>query len=307
MQQDIAGLQARVKHMKASLMDEEEDHAAFRLSQHAAFTLSQDVLALSQDALAKSKEEVKALTSSTITLAAVSAAIQQHLLKDIADQQARTQEVEKQLELLQSLSVRCTEDGRKVQDWVRLTYMKLLETGVSANMCATVVRTVLDELPGSPIVTDKDLPAASIVNRCRHELGALCKIDMAVKIATQCDKAAVLATDEGSHNQESSNALVVHYDDMKSQCLGVQKMATHFAREGADKIEQRMDEFAVLSQRISKDLGSIQMSEAQRSLSYSVGGFSGTMSDQCASQKATNKLLQRSRLQKSQNGTRLPP
>ena len=100
MQEDIAGLQAQVEHIKDSMMDQEEDHAAFRVSQHAAFTLSQDALALSQDALAKSKEEVKALTSSTITLAAVSAAVQQHVLKDIADQQAWTQEVEKQLELL---------------------------------------------------------------------------------------------------------------------------------------------------------------------------------------------------------------
>ena len=46
-------------------------------------------------------------------------------------------EMEKQVQELQSLSVRCSHDGWQAQDWVRKTYMQLLAAGVSANRCAT--------------------------------------------------------------------------------------------------------------------------------------------------------------------------
>ena len=52
----------------------------------------------------------------------------------------------------------------------------------------------------------------------------------------------------------SSNALVAHYNDIPSQCLGVDKMGSHFSQEGADKTQKMMESYGVLSKRVSSSL-----------------------------------------------------
>ena len=176
---------------------------------------------------------------------------------------------------------------------LHVTLTLTLTLTLSANRCAEVVKIVIAGQPGVRELTDKDLPKTTFANRCRYELGALCNIDACVKIAKNANKACVLGTDEGTHNQESSNAVVAHYEGMSGQCLGIDKLATHFAREGADKTQNRMHKYGELSERVTEKLGPglIELSGAERKLTYSVAAFSATITDQCNSQKAMNKLL----------------
>ena len=214
------------------------------------------------------------------------------LRDQLSDEQRRAKDLEQQVAQLQEFSVRMTSDGRQVQPWVRLTYMKLLAAGVSAAMCSQVVEIVLKEQPDVRRQSSgKDLPGRKFADSCSHELASVCHIDAAVKIADHAHEPCVLGTDEGSHNQQSSNAIVAHYPDIKSQCLGIDEMATHYAREGAEKVQKRMDKYGGLSQRVSKDLGRIDLTEAERKVVYSVAAFSATITDQCNTQKATNTLI----------------
>ena len=173
-----------------------------------------------------------------------------------------------------------------------MAYMKLLSAGVSAKQCPSVVQIVLAAQPCCDLdINVGDLPSRTFANTLRNELAALCKIDMAVKIGDHAHQHAVLGSDEGTCNQESSNALVAHYNDIPSQCLGVDKMGSHFSQEGADKTQKMMESYGVLSKRVSSSLGKIDLSGAERDLVYSAAAFSSTITDQCNTQKKTNSLL----------------
>ena len=173
-----------------------------------------------------------------------------------------------------------------------MAYMKLLSAGVSAKQCPSVVQIVLAAQPCCDLdINVGDLPSRTFANTLRNELAALCKIDMAVKIGDHAHQHVVLGSDEGTCNQESSNALVAHYNDIPSQCLGVDKMGSHFSQEGADKTQKMMESYGVLSKRVSSSLGKIDLSGAERDLVYSAAAFSSTITDQCNTQKKTNSLL----------------
>ena len=105
-----------------------------------------------------------------------------------------------------------------------------------------------------------DLPHRSFADQCRQELGALCRIDATIEIAQHVHQGAVLGTDEGTHNQQSSNALVAHYDDA-SICLGIEQMASHFSQEAADRVQGRMQSYGTLSKQVEEIGAKIDLSE----------------------------------------------
>ena len=196
-------------------------------------------------------------------------------------------------------AVRKVEDGRQVAEWVRLTYMKLLTAGVSARLCASVVEIVLAEQPGMESnLLATDLPTRKFADQVRLELGALAQVDCAVKMADHAHRACVLGCDEGSHNQESKNVVMAHYGDIPTQCLGIQNMSSHYSQEGADQVQSLLKKYELLSERVTKDLSVIDLSPAERALTFSVGTLTGTITDQCNTQKKTNQLLEQIKAEK---------
>ena len=227
-----------------------------------------------------------------------------HLLEVLQREAAKAREqAEKVMELekvmqeqvknLQTLPVRSSKDKRRVAPWVRLMYMRLLQSGVSSAQCGDVVRIVLEEHPhGHHVkISDAELPSQRFADQMRHELLGMAQIAMTVKIADHAHQAVVLGADEGTINQVSSQTLVLHLEGEACQRLGVDQLATHFSQESADKTNKKMEMYGALSKRVTEKLGKIDLSEAERNLVFSPGAFSGTITDQCNGQKKMNRLL----------------
>ena len=234
--------------------------------------------------------------------ARLAAAVQQELFAAAQQQSAlaaehaqKARDLEKQMEErtkeLMNVAVRDRQDGRRVQDWVRMMYMKLIAMGLSSRQCASAIEVVMQEQPNMQRkISASDLPNRRFADQCRQELGALCRIDATVKIAQHVHQGAVLGTDEGTHNQQSSTALVAHYDDA-SICLGIEQMASHFSQEAADRVQGRMQSYGTLSKQVEEIGAKIDLSDAERNLVFSPGAFSATITDQCNSQKKMNSLI----------------
>lgn len=163
--------------------------------------------------------------------------------------QAQLNDASAEIQTLQHLELRAANRGREYVNAVRWCYMELLAIGVSETMCSKAVKCVIDNLTVHA-VDIKSLPSRFTVSSFLKEGLEVTKAYVAHAMVDQYKDGGTLQIDEATMKQKGQVAVSLALAK-ETVSLGVHRVATHFAMEQVDMLQETLDEYKA----IAADLG----------------------------------------------------